>query len=349
MKKQDANKGNYSLDTDERIQNYNKLRALGWEKEYKEYRQKWNRGYVDKIVPEYPLNIDLEISAKCNLKCPMCFLQTDDFNKNRNRQSFMEEKLFKKVVDEMSDNNIPALRIFFRGEPTLHPKFLEFIKYAKEEKNIKEISMTTNGALLTNDLIEKMIPYLDWITISIDGLKDVYEKIRKPIKFDKIVDVVRNIKKIKEKLNRKRPVIVVQSVSHAIEENAEEYYNIFSPYCDLVTYCTYLDFNEKNWGKYQYEENITCPQIYQRLIVLVDGKCVLCCMDSSEEFIVGDVTKNSIFDIWHGSILTDIRNNFDINNYHICNSCLIPKKLKSKKISINNREINMINGCLLQE
>lgn len=344
-----VNKGNESLDTDERLELYDEYRSEGWEKEYKEYRKNWNEFPKNLYVPNYPLNVDLELAAVCNLKCPMCFLQYDDYNKI-DSPPFISKELFKKVVDEMAENNVPALRLTFRGEPTLHPDFVELVKYAKIEKKIPEISMTTNGSKLSEDFIESIIDYVDWITISIDGLHEDYEAIRKPLKFNDTLQRIKNIKKIKEKHSKNKPVIRIQSVFPSIENNAEEYYNTFFPYVDLVGYVTLFDYDKDIKKKFDFEENFVCPQLYQRLLILTDGKAVLCCNDSNASTEVGDANEQTLSEIWNGKKLNNFRElqkqKDGFKSIELCKNCLYTRKVKNtKKIKINDRELLINASC----
>ena len=115
------NKGNYSMDTPEREYQFEQNRGFGWEKEYKKYRDDWSNLPKKQIVRDYPLCVDLELSSICNLKCPMCYTITDEFKKkvNATRMNF---DLYKKVIDEIA-HKVPAVRLSFRGEATLHKNF----------------------------------------------------------------------------------------------------------------------------------------------------------------------------------------------------------------------------------
>ena len=64
------NKGNYSMDTEERLKLFEKNRGLKWEKEYSDYRRNWTDFAQKKYISDYPLLVDLELASICNLKCP---------------------------------------------------------------------------------------------------------------------------------------------------------------------------------------------------------------------------------------------------------------------------------------
>ena len=83
------------MDTVHREIEFEKKKGFGWEKEYKEYRSKWVKNAKNKIVDEYPLLVDIELSSICNLKCPMCYTITDGFKKKVDTKR-MDLDLFKK-------------------------------------------------------------------------------------------------------------------------------------------------------------------------------------------------------------------------------------------------------------
>ena len=195
MKQQNIpiNKGNYSMDTVEREKLFELYRGEGWQEEYKAYRTNWEKCAKEKEVLDYPQLVDIELSTVCNLHCPMCYTITDDFAKHVHK-GFMEFELFKKIIDEIK-GKVPAIRLSLRGEPTIHPQFIQCIHYAKQA-GIKEISTLTNASKLEPEFFEKMLlAGIDWITISLDGLKDEYEKIRMPLKFEDTFKKIVEIKK----------------------------------------------------------------------------------------------------------------------------------------------------------
>lgn len=53
------NKGNYDMDTPERVKKFDENRGAGWEDGYKEYRKNWSQYPETQYVPEYPLQVDI--------------------------------------------------------------------------------------------------------------------------------------------------------------------------------------------------------------------------------------------------------------------------------------------------
>lgn len=331
------NKGNYSdIETDERKEQFEEKRGFGWEDAYQEYRKNWSDYPKQHHVPEYPLLVDIELSTICNLKCPMCYTLTEEFQSSVCKQ-FMERELFCKIIDEIA-GKVPAVRLSLRGESTLHPEFVSFIHYCKE-KGIPEISFLTNGSKLARDyFIEIAQAGADWITISIDGTGEMYESIRKPLKFEDTLEKLRQIHQVKQELGLIRPVIKIQSIWPAIRENPEEYYNIFAPYVDLIAFNPLIDYLN-NDEDILYEDNFICPQLYQRLIISSDGTALSCSNDENGTTIVGDANIETIYEIWHGEKRAAIRRCHEEGRFkdlEVCRKCYIPRKTEENEFAVVN-------------
>lgn len=340
------NKGNYSsFETNKREELFDYNKSIGWEKEYKEYRTNWSKYPKEQLISEYPLLVDIELASICNLKCPMCYTITDKFKEKVNAK-LIDFELFKKIIDEIA-TKVPALRLSLRGESTLHPKFIDAIKYARD-KGIKEISTLTNGSKLKIEFFEKMVKAgIDWITISVDGMDKEYEKIRKPLKFKDTLEKIKCMSDYKKKHNLHKPVIKIQSLWPSIKTNPELFYNTFEPITDLIAFNPLIDYLQKD-EDISYLDNFSCPQLYQRLVIGADGLVMMCSNDEENESIVGDVNIESIHSIWHGKKLNQIRDIHKKQNgfkeINVCRKCYIPRKTEVKESSIvNGREFNILN------
>ena len=346
MKKRNIpiNKGNYSMDTLYREEEFEKKRGFGWESEYLEYRSNWTKFAKQQFVNDYPLLVDIELSSICNLKCPMCYTVSDSFKKVVNTKR-MDWELYKKIISEIS-GKVPAIRLSLRGEATLHTKFIDAIQFAKEN-GIKEVSTLTHGFKLTLPFFEKITKAgIDWITISIDGVGEMYETIRKPLKFNDLLDKIIAIKKYKDQNNLKRPVIKVQSIWPAIEKNPQEFYDIFAPHVDLVAFNPLIDF-VGNDDILEYVDNFSCPQQYQRLVIGADGLVMKCSNDEENKEVVGNINFQTVQDVWKGKKLNEVRelhkkkDGFKCSS--VCRKCYIPRKTKDEIAKVDNREFIVRN------
>lgn len=342
-----VNKGNYSMESAEREAAFHKYLSLGWEKGYEEYRKHWVEYPLKQHVADYPCLVDLELSTICNLKCKMCYTTTTSY-KTGIDSGLMDFKLFKKIIDEIK-GKVHAIRLSLRGEPTLHPRFIDCIKYAKDS-GIEEISTLTNGSMLTSNFFKKVMDAgIDWITISVDGLNSTYESIRKPLKFKDMLKKIKEIKALKEKHKRVKPVIKIQAVWPAIRENVEKFYNTFAPYVDLIAFNPLIDYlgNDKS-EDIIYEEGFICPQPYQRLVIASNGRALMCANDEEGVSVVGDARRQTIHDIWHGKELNRIRHMHERQNRFFdipaCKKCYLPRKTEEIELaSVNGRKFAIPN------
>lgn len=332
------NKGNYSMDTPEREARFEACRGAGWENEYAEYRNNWSKFATEQIVSDYPLLVDIELSSLCNLHCPMCYTITDEFKREVNATR-MDWGLYTKIIDEIG-GKVPAIRLSLRGEATLHNKFVECIRYAKE-RGINEVSTLTHGGKLTAAYFEQIAEAgIDWITVSIDGVGATYESIRKPLKFDEMVNKLKAITQIKQERGWVRPVIKVQGIWPAIQKDIQAYYDTFEPISDLVAFNPLIDYLG-NDIHIEYLANFTCPQQYQRLVIGADGRVMKCSNDEENREVVGDLNANTVQGIWHGEKMQQVREvqkrPRGFMESAVCRRCYLPRLTKDENAMVGDR------------
>lgn len=346
MTKQDApfipiNKGQFTLETNERIQSFEEKRGHGVSEDYKQNRSQWTEFAKRQYVSDYPLHVDIELASVCNLQCPMCYTISPEFKAKVNTK-LMDFDLFTRLVDQCAAGNVYSIRLSFRGESFLHKRILECLRYAKQ-KGIKEVSTLTNGLRLDEEMFKEMMEAgMDWITISFDGLGETYEQIRRPAKYERAVEKIANYAKIKADAGRVKPVIKVQSILPAIEKDPQAFYDVFAPITDMVSANPLIDFlqSKKDMPKI---ENFACPQIYQRLVVGADGLCMMCANDEEGKIIVGDANTQSIHEIWHGKEMSRVREIHrrcaGAKELSACAECYLPLQTYEAEVPVGDRHV----------
>jgi hypothetical protein len=339
------NKGHFEMEPPERAEEFRRKLASGWESGYAEYRRLWEELPAKRIVRDYPLLVDLELASVCNLRCKMCYTITDEF-KAKVKKGLMDWDIYTSLVDQIA-GKVFALRLSLRGEPTLHKRFIDCIKYAKD-KGIPEVSTLTHGGRLELPLFEKAVKAgLDWITISVDGLADQYDPIRKPLTFVDTVRRIRQMKEYKDQHGLLKPVIKVQGIWPAIRPNPTKYYETFAPIADLVAFNPLIDYLRKDRA-IVYEENFACPQLYQRIVVGSNGNFMMCSNDEDELNIIGSAYQDRLHDVWHGKKLNAVRalhNKTDgFKELAPCLACYYPRKaLPDEQAKVGHRIIHIEN------
>ncbi len=284
---------------------------------FREYRDKWNEWPVTFHVGEFPLFIDVEVTSACNLRCPFC---ATTFRGEQIKKGFMSFNVLKKIIDEGSDNNMYGVKFNIRGEPLLHRRIHDFVKYAKD-RGLIDVYFNTNAMLLDEVMSLKLIDAgLDRLSISFEGYtKEVYEKNRVGANYETVLSNIENIQSMKQKLGVQHPKIRVQTVMLPdIEPVFNKYKNFWAAYADEVGY---LDYKEMKIKKRGIEYPWACPQIWQRMAIWWDGTILPCNHDDDGLLAIGNVRNTSIKDAWHSERLGIIRDAHKRGVAHEISAC----------------------------
>jgi len=273
-------------------------------------------------VKKYPIHVDIELSSHCQLNCPMCFR----FHRKIENQGNMSFETFKKIIDSIS-GKVFSIKFTGRGEPLMNKHFSEFLDYLKYSK-FGEVAMITNGQLMTEDIMHSVIDNnMDFISFSIDGLKETYEKIRYPGKYEDIYQIVNKLYQLRKKKGKKKPMIRIQSVNISID-NEKEFLKLWSPISDDIFFLYYKDYSE-NAANIQMP-NYTCPLLYQRMIIHFNGTVPMCINDEYEDSIMGDILEESIYKIWQGERFAKARElnkqGMRLESYSNCLKCALTRE-----------------------
>jgi MoaA/NifB/PqqE/SkfB family radical SAM enzyme len=119
----------------------------------------------------------------------------------------MELEKIKKIVDNL--NGVSTIALTGYGEPLIHPRFLDAVKYCKEKG--LEVQTTSNGLLLNSDkkIIELIASGLDSISFSIESVDDVNAIAHPNLN---TLENVRRLINIKKEMNSITPSITLQTL-----------------------------------------------------------------------------------------------------------------------------------------
>jgi hypothetical protein len=271
----------------------------------------------------------------------MCYTITPEFRQQVNAK-IMDYDLFVRLVDQCAEGGVFSIRLSLRGESFVHPRIVDCIRYAKL-RGIREVSTLTNGLRLDEAMFrEIMIAGLDWLTISFDGLGKVYEEIRRPARYDRAVEKIANYARIKADAGRVKPVIKIQSVLPAIENDPQAFYDVFAPIADMVSANPLIDYMQDT-ATLPRIQNFTCPQPFQRLVIAADGLCLMCANDERSEVVVGDACRQTIREIWRGPELERIRaihrRHEGVSTLAPCPRCYLPLATFGAELHLNGRTV----------
>lgn len=288
--------------------------------QYLEYRRRWVENPLRQVVEDFPIHVDLEVTSACNLKCVMCF---QSFNPPK--YGYMDFELFKRVVDDGVAHGLASIKLNYRGEPLLHSKVIEMVRYAKD-KGVIEVMFNTNGVMMDEKMARALIDaHLDKVIFSVEHYqKETYEKIRVGATWDQVLGNIKRLMALKQTLRTSWPVVRVQTCKFP-GFDLKEYNRFWSQIVDDVAYNDLLDYGEYiKVPKSDPEPAFCCPQLWQRLMVMWDGKVTLCCGDQNVEMVVGNAKAESLHDIWTSNRVSQFREwhkNGESHKMLICNRC----------------------------
>jgi uncharacterized protein len=136
----------------------------------------------------FPLQrIVLNVTNQCNLACGYCYEYSDDkISNTTGKPKYMNHTIAESAIDMLIKESAtrPAVHVTFFGGETLmnFPLLKSSVEYAKEKcaeagKKV-EFSLTTNGTLLTEKIIDFLSDHQIGVTVSIDGDRELNDRMR---------------------------------------------------------------------------------------------------------------------------------------------------------------------------
>lgn len=235
------------------------------------------RAYVEAAQKDIQLfeYMEIETINRCNGVCSFC-----PVNKlvDTRPEIKMSVELFENIIGQLEEIGYSGeLSLFSNNEPLLDERIIEFHKYARKHLPKARMHLFTNGTLFTVEIFKELIQYLDELII--DNYRQDLQLIR-PCR-----DIKEYIEKTDPEL-RKKVTIVLRKPKEILTSRGGD-----AP-------------NRQQMISYGEEK---CALPFQQMVVRPDGKVSLCCNDSLGKCTLGDLTKQTILDVWYGSQFQMVR------------------------------------------
>lgn len=148
-----------------------------------------------------PIYMEVSPTGVCNHRCIFCAY---DYIAYPNRRLNFDN--FSKFTTEIAAAGLKSMLFAGEGEPLLHPKIADMVHHAKTCGI--DCGMFSNGALLKEELAEKILPNLTFLRFSFNaGTSENYSKIHTPHKssndFKKAVNNIKFANFYRKKMNLK--------------------------------------------------------------------------------------------------------------------------------------------------
>ena len=295
--------------------------------------QKAVRGVVVGRKLRFPEVISIESSSHCNADCIMCPRELLTRPKGN-----MASDLYEKIIDECAEHSrsVKLIQPFMFGEPFINKQLVEMIKYTKSRIPSVPVNVSTNGSLLNAERAREIIDSgLDKINIDIDGAtKETFEGVRIGLDYDQVASNARHLMSLKRESGSRKPEITVTIIN--MDETASEIEDFKTQWrhaADNVVVQSYTTWTgsveDRNTGEMENASTVggftfPCKHPFEEFVIAHDGKVSICCLDFDFKVVVGDVSKESIRDIWNGQALNDVRQKMIDGRYQdldICSQC----------------------------
>lgn len=249
---------------------------------------------IKKIVNQSPFPlfklVQIETINKCNNDCNFC-----PANKNVDPRPsiLMDRALFLFIIEQLREMEYSGcLELFSNNEPLLDNRIVEFSEIVRKALPSASIRIFTNGTLLTLEKFKKIIPYLD--KLRIDNYSDDGRTLISPV--ERLYNVIKDKEEYKEKVEivtiKKN---AIRSTRGGLAKNRSKVYFLKSP----------------------------CVYPFSQITIRPDGKVSLCCNDVYGNYTLGDLTKQTLSDVWNGGAYWSIRDELLRGRDHVpmCRNC----------------------------
>ena len=138
----------------------------------------------------------LHVAHTCNLNCEYCFASQGKYSGER---ALMSYEVGKRALDFLVENSSDRVNLevdFFGGEPLMNfdvvKQLVAYARSIEKEKNKNfRFTLTTNGVLVDDDVIDFANREMNNVVMSIDGRRDVHDRFRRDYagngSYDKII------------------------------------------------------------------------------------------------------------------------------------------------------------------
>ena len=299
-----------------KIRYYRRLLAL-----YRSYRRR------DAVVPAPPLRLWVEVSSRCNVRCPLCPNQ----DLPSGQKGDMDWRLFKKVVDQGRAFAF-EINLHHRGETLLHPEAGRFIRYAADSG--LSCRLHTNATLLRGPIVEDILASgLQRLSVSFDGFSaEAYERNRRGASFDQVTGNIADFLERRRGLRRKAPRLAIEVIElppGPPGSGEAEKQRAFTRRFKGLGLDELAFKKPHNWAGYLGASGpaapiSACTFPWSAMVVFFDGHVAPCPQDFFGRMRLGSASEQNLLEIWNGPALQDLRRSFatgDLAAFPTCMAC----------------------------
>jgi radical SAM protein with 4Fe4S-binding SPASM domain len=317
---------------------FDALGAVVGENAWREYRELYESAAALKIVTDYPLQIDFELNASCNLKCPMCPISAES-PKGKGRSTWFPIELFREIVADGVTRGLRAIKLNYINEPLIRKDLPEFVKFARRA-GVLDVYLSTNGMLLDEEMGARLIDAgLTRIQISLDAnTPETYDRVRPGGNLGKVTRNVKQLIAKRRALARVAPLIRVNFVRTDLNERElDDFVAFWRSQVDMIGIQEYIKPPKASGApgsRTTQDKRATgfhCSFSYKQLVINNERNILPCCTFWGEHLVVGKCTgAESVVAAWRSMKMNDLRRIHAAGHYwenEACRQCIEGGKL----------------------
>ena len=318
-------------------------------------KQKNTHRHMNLIVKKRPLDINIETTNFCPLKCVFC-----PNRKIKRKKETMSLKLFEKICEDYYSIGGGAIGISSMQSDIFSDELLfERLNILKKYSDKFYVYTTTNivsSAKLSDEQIKNFLEVFDYLVISLGGVeKEEYKIMYGVDAFDIVKQQIERFHKIIKENNLKIRIdlaIRTYQPEKIIHKKEFEELNSLFPIKDVKSefFSWYSHINQEdlpNGSKLlllnNTEKTKDCVVPFATLSINSNGKIIGCgCIDWEEKFIIGDTNTQNLIEIWQSDLAISFRKAFSFKKIpSICSECglYIEKDKCFSNLNLDNYQV----------
>ncbi|HCC34654.1 MAG TPA: radical SAM protein [Ruminococcaceae bacterium] len=235
--------------------------------------------------------VEIETINRCNGSCSFC-----PVNRHLDKREFkkMTDQLFNKIIDELYELEYDGtLSLFSNNEPFLDKRLEGFAEIARHRLPHARMVLYTNGTLLSLERFRTVITFLDELII--DNYNN-HLRLNEPVK------AIHEYCKQNSELNKKVKIFIRKDNEILSSRGGQAPNKANTQTIPLI-----------------------CLQPFRQFIVRPDGRISLCCNDPLGKYTLGDISTQTMQEVWHSQRYLEIRDILSSDNgrekLELCRNC----------------------------
>src|SRR5262245_61068031 len=253
-----------------------------------------------------PPMISLELTNHCNLRCSYCTNPT-----TLRPRGMMKEITFRRLLDELALGGIYSVGICGNGEPTLHPRFSEYVR--RLSRAAPFVTLTTNWQRVTDDIAIAALESAREIHISVDDATcSGYEGRRLGGSFPRLLFNLRRLCILKREIGSRTLIAVRVMLGRSDRGREAEILEFWKPYGDVVSKQYIFDFLSGPPLGFTPLPEGRCTLPFKKLDVHWNGIVNLCGYSwmqtgDPEGVVLGNLEDTTLFAMWNSPLIRQYR------------------------------------------